>query len=185
MASPVSKLDVIALTLIAALIYYLAYLTTYQLSSLYEFSHATSWVYLPSGVRLLLVLILMESGAVGVTLGTLAIDYFFNLSLNHAYNWITAVIAGASAYLSLRLAQHWLQLNRDLSSLNQPKLFGICVVFSVISPLMHQIWYALDGDTPDFWPSLAVMALGDLGGSVISLGALYWLLRLLRHLRKG
>ena len=48
---------------------------------------------------------------------------------------------------------------------------------------MHQFWYALDGDTLDFWPSLAVMTLGDLGGSVVLLGALYWLLKLIRLIR--
>lgn len=183
MNGSVSKLDVFALSLIAALIYYLSYRSAHQISALYEFSHSTSWFYLPSGVRLLLVLILMESGALGVILGTLAIDYLFNLSMNHLYNWVTAIIAGTSAYLSLRLAQRLFKLKKDLSSLNQRQLFGICVVFSVICPLMHQFWYALDGDTLDFWPSLAVMTLGDLGGSVVLLGALYWLLKLIRLIR--
>ena len=77
----------------------------------------------------------------------------------------------------------WFKLNDDLSQFTLSQLLGVCVVFSVISPLMHQIWYALDGDTLDFWPSLAVMTLGDLGGSVVLLGALYWLLKLIRLIR--
>lgn len=183
MGLPISKTDALALTFIAALIYYFSYLSSYQLSSLYEFSHATSWIYLPSGIRLLLVLILMGSGALGIVLGTLAIDYFFNLSTDHVYNLVTAIVAGSSAYLSLRLAQQLFKLQHDLSSLKQAQLFGICVVFSVVSPLMHQIWYWMDGETPLFWRSLAVMALGDLGGSVIVLGSIHWLLKLLRYLR--
>jgi hypothetical protein len=178
-----SWLDDLVLVLIAALIYLLSYLSTYQLSSLYEFSHATSWVYLPSGVRLLLVLVLMETGAVGILLGTLTIDYYHNLSLDHAYNWITASVAGSSAYLGLKLAQMSLQLRDDLYRLNQWQLMQVCIIFSIVSPVMHQIWYWIHGDTEHFWHSVAVMALGDLGGSVIVLGALYWVLRFFRMLR--
>lgn len=178
-----SRLDDVILALIAALVYLLSYLSTYQLSSLYEFSHATSWIYLPSGVRLLLVLVLMESGAVGILLGTLAIDYYHNLSLDHAYNWITASIAGGSAFLGLKLAQMGLKLRDDLHRLNQWQLMQVCIIFSTVSPLMHQIWYWVHGDTEFFWHSVVVMALGDLGGSVIVLGALYWVLRFFRMLR--
>jgi hypothetical protein len=136
-------------------------------------------------VRLLLVLVLMETGALGILLGTLAIDYYQHLSLDHAYNWITATVAGGSAYLGLKLAQFSLKLKADLQQLNQWQLMQICVIFSVASPLMHQIWYSYHGDTENFWHSFAVMALGDLGGSVIVLGGLYWVLKFIRLLRRA
>jgi hypothetical protein len=60
---------------------------------------------------------------------------------------------------------------------------GVCLIFSVVSPLAHQIWYTIDGETAQFWPSFAVMALGDWNGSLIVLGALYWVLRLWRWLQ--
>ena len=56
MGRPSFNTDSFVTIVIAALLYYLSYLSTYQLSSLFEFSHATSWVYLPSGVRLVLTL---------------------------------------------------------------------------------------------------------------------------------
>ena len=180
-----SWLNEMVLVVIAALIYFFSYLSSYQLISLYEFSHSTSWVYLPSGVRLLLVLILMQSGAIGILVGTLAIDYHHHLSFNHAYNWITASVAGASAYLGLKIAQHGLKLRDDLSQLTAWQLMQVCLIFSVVSPLMHQIWYWYHGDTEHFWHSVAVMAVGDLGGSVIVLGALYWALRIFRVFRGG
>ena len=183
MGRPSFNTDSFATIVIAALLYYLSYLSTYQLSSLFEFSHATSWVYLPSGVRLLLVLVLMESGAWAIMLGTLGIDYGFHLSTNHWYNGVTAAIAGGSTYLSLRLAQRWCRLQPDLSDMNPGQLMGVCMIFSVVSPLAHQIWYTIDGDTSQFWSSLSVMALGDWGGSVIVLGTLYWVFRLWRWLQ--
>ncbi|MEY2805450.1 MAG: hypothetical protein RL657_2786 [Pseudomonadota bacterium] len=175
--------EFLILSFFSGLIYFLAYLSSYQLSVSYEFSHATSWVYLPSGVRLLLVLVLVGPGAFGIVLGTLFIDYLHQGSTDHVYNWITALIAGGSAYLGLKLAQRLLRLQQDLKQLTQTQLMQICLIFSVVSPLMHQIWYAVHGDTQQFWHSAAVMALGDLGGSVIVLGMLYWSLRLVRALR--
>jgi hypothetical protein len=176
-------LDQTALVLVAALFYYFSYLSSYQLSAHYEFSHATSWVYLPSGVRLLLVLVLMEAGAIGIFLGTLSIDYFFNLSLNHTYNWVTAMVAGTSAYLSLRIAQFVFGFNRELSRLTPKHLTGVCVVFSLVSPLMHQSWYAIHGETVSFWKSMLVMSVGDLGGSLIVLCALHAVIRAWRFVR--
>ena len=86
-----------------------------------------------------------------------------------ANKFITAAIAGGSTYLSLRLAQRWCRLQPDLSDMNPGQLMGVCLIFSVVSPLAHQIWYTIDGETAHFWPSFSVMALGDWGGSVIAL----------------
>jgi len=174
---------VLLTVLAAALLYYLSYLSSYQLVRYFEFSHATSWFYLPSGVRLLLTLVLMGPGAWGVMLGTLAIDYIHHQSDDHWYNWVTASVAGLSVYVALWLAQRLFKLDATLRRLSQWHLLGICVVFSLISPLMHQIWYTLNQNSVSFWPSFAVMALGDLGGSVLVLYAIQWLLRLLRLLR--
>ena len=173
------------LVFVAAFTYYFAYLSSYQLSQFFQFSHSTSWFYLPSGVRLLLTLILMGPGALGVMLGTLAIDYIYHDSHDHLYNWVTASVAGLSAYVALLLAQRMFRLEATLARLSQLNLLGICMVFALVSPLMHQIWYRLNHNNESFLSSFAVMALGDLGGSVLVLYAIQWLMRLLRLLRTG
>ncbi len=171
------------LIVLSGLIYSLSFVASSYLNTWFEFSHSTSWIYLPSGVRLLLVLIMFESGAVGILLGTLAIDYLLHNPDEHLYNWITATIAGGSAYLSLKAAQRLLRLDPVLSRLKQIDLLQVCIIFSVVSPLMHQLWYFYNGLTENFWHSFAVMALGDLGGSILILGAIIWIQKLFRMLQ--
>ena len=92
----------------SGLIYYLTYLSTYQLTEYFEFTHSTSWFFLPSGIRLMLVLVLTGSGAFGVALGTLAIDYLIIHSGDHVYNLFTPLVAGGSAYLGWVVSVGWL-----------------------------------------------------------------------------
>ena len=94
-------------------------------------------------------------------MGSLALNYVYHMSPLHDYNWVTATVAGLSVYVSLLVSKKWLKLNDDLSQFTLSQLMGVCVVFSVISPLMHQIWYGLDGETPHFWSSLLAMVVGD------------------------
>jgi hypothetical protein len=175
--------EYLPLICLSGLLYSLSYIASLQLNTWFEFSHATSWFYLPSGVRLLLVLIMLESGALGIVLGTLMIDYLVHDSKDHWYNFVTALVAGASAYLSLKWSQVALRLDQTLARLKQIHLLQVCVIFSIVSPLMHQLWYMYYGATTHFWHSLAVMAIGDLGGGIIILGALFWINRLFQVFR--
>ena len=164
-----SALETGVLVSLAALIYYFSYLSSYNLIDYFEFSHSTSWFYLPSGVRLLITLILMGYGALGICLGTLAIDYLYIQSNNHFYNVVTAMVAGGSAYLSLRVSQRVLNLDVHLAQLSLRKLLGICAIFAIISSLLHQFWFHWHGDTPSFLDSFLVMAVGYLGGCLVVL----------------
>lgn len=161
--------DAIVIVLLTALIYYFSYLSSSNLIDYFEFSHSTSWFYLPSGVRLLLTLVLMGHGALGVCLGTLAIDYLYLQSGDHFYNVVTALVAGSSAYLSLRVSQRVLNLDAHLTHLSATKLLAICAIFSIICPVLHQLWFHWRGDTTSFLDSFLVMAVGDLGGCLVVL----------------
>lgn len=171
-----------ALILASAVVYAATFWITNTLNEWFEFSYATSWIFIPAGVRMLLALVLLEWGGIGVSLGTLWIDYQLHHSMNHVYNGVTACIAGGSAYLSTLIAQRFFHLQSNLSQLNAIKLFGISAVYSIVSPLMHQTWYVWQGKTEHFWPSLGMMAVGDFLGTLIVLGAIQWLLRAIKKL---
>ncbi len=171
-----------ALILASAVVYAATYWVTDNMTEWFAFSFATSWVFIPAGVRMLLTLILLESGAVGVSLGTIWIDYQLHHSLDHFYNEVTACIAGGSAYISTLIAQRLFHLQSNLSQLNVTKLFGVSAVYSIVSPLMHQTWYVWQGKTEHFWPSLGMMSIGDFLGTLIVLGAIQWLLRGIKKL---
>ena len=164
----------------SGLIYYLTYLSTYQLTEYFEFTHSTSWIYLPSGIRLMLVLVLTGSGAFGVALGTLAIEYLIIHSGDHVYNLFTSLVAGGSAYLGMVVSQRLFQLKCDLHELTARQLLGICVVFAIVCPLSHQLWFCLYGHTRDFWPSFLVMSIGDFGGCIVVLAVIQFTLKVFR-----
>jgi hypothetical protein len=161
----------------SAVLYAVTFRASDSLSQQFAFSHSTSWVFLPAGVRMLLALILMELGAVGVALGTAWIDYEWHDSLDHFYNCVTAMIAGGSVYLSTLISQKLFRLQSDLARLDVSKLLGISAVCSIVSSLMHQTWYVWQGKTEHFLPSLAMMAIGDFLGTLIVLGLIQTLLR--------
>jgi hypothetical protein len=165
------------LILVSAGLYAFAFRASDSLSQHFAFSHSTSWVFIPAGVRMLLALILLEMGAIGVALGTVWIDYGLHESLDHFYHWGTATIAGVSAYISTLISQRLFKLQADLSQLSVSKLLGISAVYSVISPLMHQTWFVWQGKTEDFLYSTAMMGIGDFFGTLIVLGVIQALLR--------
>ena len=47
------------------------------------------------------------------------------------------------------------------------RLLGCVVGYAVASPLLHHAWFALHGDKGELLQSFAVMAIGDLTGSLI------------------
>jgi hypothetical protein len=164
------------LILASAALYAATFWANESLNQYFAFSHSTSWVFIPAGVRMMLALILMEMGALGVALGTLLIDYAMHDDMAHFYNWGTACIAGLSAYLSMLLSQRLFNLQSDLSQLSLKKLLGISAVYSVISPLMHQTWFVFQGKTEHFLHSAVMMAIGDFLGTLIVLGLIQTLL---------
>jgi hypothetical protein len=165
------------LILLSAAVYSGMYWLTDAVSEHFKYSFSTSWVFIPAGVRMLLSLVLLAEGSLGVVLGTLWIDYGLHHSWDHVYNGITALIAGGSAYLSTLISQRLLHLQPDLSQLNAFKLLGIAAIFSLVSPLMHQIWYLWLGKTAHFLDSTAMMAIGDFLGTLIVLGGVQTLWR--------
>lgn len=57
----------------------------------------------------------------------------------------------------------------DLLDLRSGTLVRLVLVFSVISALVHQIWFALRNVPGDFLTGFAVMQVGDMLGSLMLL----------------
>ena len=90
-----------------------------------------------------------------------------------------AIITAGAPYLVYRLA-----LSRGLSpSLEKitPKTLGILIlIYAIISPLSHQLWFALRGFSPDFLSAFFAMFVGDLLGTLIIIYSIKLSLALLR-----
>jgi len=157
-----------ALVLVCAMAYFYAYHLNMHWFNWSEFSHGTNWIYLPSGLRLLLVLVLPLAGAVGIAAASLVINYSLTPDAD-VYNIVTALISGGAPYLSRHIAVHFLRLSPQLTGLTSAGFFKLSVLFAVTNAALHQIWFARNGLSDHWLQGALVMGLGDWVGTVLVL----------------
>lgn len=155
------------LILICGLLYWGGFSLNMQLFEKASFSVGVNWIFLPAGLRLLLVLLCGFYGAIGISIASI----FMGLNSFFIDDQVTAVISGIlsgfSPYLARALILKKTRLSVTLENLG-PKSLLICIfIFAVISPLLHQILFFTNGYTDNFGASLSVMIIGDLIGSLI------------------
>lgn len=146
-----------------------------------EYSYSVHWVYLPSGLRMALILVFAANGAIGVTLASTLFTYFLpNFDGNYWTLAVTGLIMGLVPLWTRYIAVDWLKLNSELTNLNAIKLFQISVLFAVIPPIVQQLWFFHSEMTENFLMSTAVMIIGDWVGIVFFLYLLRLTLPVLR-----
>lgn len=134
-----------------------------------EFSHGVNWVYIPSGLRLLFVLLLARLGGTGIALSTIYINYTLGDIEAHLFNIVTGMISGASPCIAAYLARRWFNLDSQLTNLTGRDFFRLSVLFATVNAVLHQLWYFWVDKTPDFLASTLAMAMGDWLGTVLVL----------------
>lgn len=153
----------------SALLYFYAFKLNFELFDWLEFSHGVNWVFLPSGLRLLLVLVLIEYGSLGIVLASIAINYFFKADGDHVFAIVTGLISGLAPLLARKIAIDFFHLSVELEGLTSKVFFKLTVLFAIISPVLHQLWFFWNGKTENFIASTLVMAVGDWFGTVLVL----------------
>jgi hypothetical protein len=168
---------------LSALAYWLMFGLNQWLFSAFDFSTGVSWVYLPSGMRLMLVLLFGAWGASGIVLAsayiTVATGY---LPADLTTTVVTGLISGFAPWLAWRWCRDFAQLDMDLNNLNGKNLAIVALVFALVSPVLHQLWFAWRGVSADWISATAVMAIGDWVGTVLVLATGHQLLHLWRWL---
>jgi hypothetical protein len=159
------------LVLICAVAYFYAFQLNQYWFAWIEFSHGVNWIYIPSGLRLLFVLIMPRLGAIGVALSSIAVNYSYGDTDAHVFNIVTGVMSGISPYIARYLAIRWLNLDPLLVNLTGRDFFKISVLFAVVNALLHQLWYLWMDKTQDFLASTLAMGVGDWFGTVLVLAA--------------
>ena len=152
--------------LISSLLYCLSFsINTYFLEG-FGHSLGISWIFLPAGLRLLLTLMFASSGAIGIAISSILIGIFFYFE-GLVLGIGAGIISGLAPFLARHLAFKGMDLKTNLDTLNGPKLINCILIYSLISPLLHQAFFtALNPDNP-FLENLGVMIIGDLIGTVI------------------
>ena len=154
---------------IAASLYYLSLWLNELVWGETEFSFDVHWVFFPSGIRFILVLLALESGAIGIALGGMLWNFQDHPDFGLEFAMITGCIAGLSPWLARILSVNFLHLDHEFKVVSPQTLLKISMLFATLSALLHQVWFYAQGLTENFALSLAVMALSNWMGTLLVL----------------
>ena len=143
-----------------------------------EFAPGINWVYLPAGMRLLCTLLFAEAGAMGLLLVSWFVSFVFFFPDDPARAFIGGILATLAPWLVYRGARSVYAFDGSLRNLTPGRLLVLALVYSVASPLLHHLWFALRGQD-DLVRGFVVMFVGDLAGTLIVLYGIKGLLALL------
>lgn len=166
------------LVLICAVSYFYAFKLNQYWFDWIEFSHGVNWIFIPSGLRLLFVLIFARVGGIGIALSSIVINYTLGDVDEHVFNIVTGLISGASPCLARYLATRWFNLDPLLSNLTGRDFFKISVLFASVNALLHQLWFFWIERTQNFVASTLAMGIGDWFGTVLVLATANLAIRL-------
>jgi hypothetical protein len=136
-----------------------------------EFVPGINWVYLPAGMRLLCTLLFAESGAVGLLLVSWLVSFYWFFPRDFDRAFIGGILATVAPYLVYRWGRMRYGLGSSLANLTPGRLMVLIVAYSVASPLLHHVYFALRGQH-DLVRGFVAMFIGDLTGTVIVLYAM-------------
>lgn len=154
---------------ICALVYYWCFYLNKFIFDEYEFSFGVNWVFIPSGLQLVMVLIAIEDAAIGIALASCVIGFEHYQMDSMIRTLVTGIIAGSSPLLARKICFDFLGIDKNLRHISSKSILMMSIIFSIISASLHQIWFFYNGATDKFIHSLAVMALGDFLGTALVL----------------
>jgi hypothetical protein len=144
-----------------------------------SFVQGVNWVYLPSGIRLLSTLLVGVDGFLGLLAAGLLADFLYWFPHDPVRAVAGAVLGSLAPYLVYRLALEYYDLRASLANLTPKRLLVLAIAYSVANPLFHHLWFAMTGETINWFESFFSMFVGDLAGALIVLYAMKGMLTLL------
>jgi hypothetical protein len=133
-----------------------------------EFLPGINWVYLPAGIRLLATLLFAEAGAIGLLLVSWGVSFLYFFPDDPVRAFAGGMLATIAPYGVYVLAQRRYGLQASLENLTPRRLLLLIVAYSIASPLLHHLWFAVKGQV-DLGPSFVAMFVGDLTGTLLVL----------------
>lgn len=170
---------------VTALFYVALFLLNDFAFSVLDFSAGVNWVFLPSGVRLVAVLLFDKWGALGLVLGSLMLAFHDARLTDPVTVAVAACISGLAPLLARQICLGLTDLDVNLKALTAVGLVRIALIFSAVSAGLHQSWYAWRGVSDHALASVLVMFSGDMLGAMLVLYAGKVMLSLDARLRGG
>jgi len=132
-----------------------------------EEAKGVNWIFLPAGIRIFITLVLDYSGALGLAIASLLINYVGFYELDFTSTLGIAVICGAAPLLGRHFVIHNLKVSADLSNISIKQLLLIIIAYSLLSSGLHQLWFVARDLDSGSWNHFIVMFCGDVVGSIL------------------
>ena len=132
-----------------------------------------AWLFLPAGVRLILIVAFEERCLLGLFLGSMSTGIIFNdLNLSLGLITLTSVIATLAPYLAYRIVKRYkFELDGDLGHLNLDTIASLALGATALSTLGHHLVFKLNEGMFGEQNLSSVMTFfaGDLIGTLVIL----------------
>ena len=167
--------------LISALLYGTLFFLNDWVTEAVKYDLGVSWIYLPAGLRLLLILIFGLAGAIGIVVASFTISYF-GVFLPDLVTCIgIGLISGFAPLLAKWAVVSNIPINNDLSNLSIQKIIFCVVVYAFVSAGLHQCWFVLRGLESGSLDHFLVMFIGDIAGSLLLIALIKYSIDLVKR----
>ena len=167
--------------LISALLYIALFFLNDWLTEAVKYDLGVSWIYLPAGLRLFLILIFGLAGAIGIATASFAISYFGVFPPDLVTCIGVGLISGFAPLLAKGLVVSNVPINNDLSNLSIQKIILCVVVYALMSAGLHQYWFELRDLESGSINHFLVMFVGDIAGSILLIAIIKYSIDLLKR----
>jgi hypothetical protein len=156
-----------ALVLTSAVLFVLFFKLNGWVFATLAYNEGISWVFLPAGFRVILVLVLGIPGALGLVLGS----WFIDSALFSVDTWLlpflNGLVSGLTPWLVMKYLQQRGWLAPHIMSMSAQRLLQMTLIFSAASAISHQLlWWLFERPDAnilvDVWPMFIGNALGAL-----------------------
>ncbi len=163
------------LILWTTLLFAVVYLLDRWLLGVFVLFPDASLIHLPSGVKLVLVLLMDWIGAVAIFNVSLLASLYFHEEDKLLFPLCVAAVKASTPWLTRRIFLENRQLLDDLSDISRSTLLRISLVFALLNSVISQLIWQIRTDMPQLLDAILVSFIGDLTGIWLVL----FLLRLL------
>jgi hypothetical protein len=167
--------------LISALLYSALFFFNDWLTETVKYDLGVSWIYLPAGLRLFLILIFGLSGAIGIATASFAISYFGVFPPDLVTCIGIGLISGFAPLLAKWIVITNVNISNDLSNLSIQKIILCVVVYALVSSGLHQYWFELRDLESGSLNHFLVMFVGDIAGSILLIALIKYSIDLLKR----
>ena len=170
--------------LISALLYSALFFVNDWLTETVKYDLGVSWIFLPAGLRLFLILIFGLAGAVGIAVASFTISYFGVFPSDLVTCIGIGLISGFAPLLAKWLVIANIPINNDLSNLSIQKIIFCVVVYALVSAGLHQYWFELRDLESGSLNHFLVMFVGDIAGSILLIALIKYSIDLVKRSKR-